>query len=155
MGSSSLADDYIDYDSGLYLARGHLSPASDFVYNSFQDATFYYINAAPQWQNFNAGNWVEVENGIRSFVEDQGRDLVVYTGTNGVMELDDSDGDKVEIYLYPDDEGDRLPVPKSVGLSSKGLQLFSWSVSPKLSMPGSSGSWWWMKAMRPASASSA
>ncbi len=49
---------------------------------------------------------------MRYFAEDYGRDLMVYTGTNGVCELDDVNGEKVEIYLYPDSEGDRLPVPK-------------------------------------------
>ena len=28
-----------------------------------QEATFYYINAQPQWQNINGGNWL-VFNGI-------------------------------------------------------------------------------------------
>ncbi len=80
------------------------------ISNYFQDATFYYINCAPQWQSFNAGNWLGIEDGVRAYVEDNGRDLVVYTGTSGVMELDDVDGSKVEIYLYPDEN--RLPVPK-------------------------------------------
>ncbi len=70
---------------------------------------------APQWQVFNGGNWVDIENSIRDLAEDQGRDVMVYTGTNGVMELDDVDGDKVEIHLYLEDqEGPRLPVPKQV-----------------------------------------
>ncbi len=36
VGSSSLAGEYIDPDQNVYLARGHLSPNSDFVYKSFQ-----------------------------------------------------------------------------------------------------------------------
>ena len=76
----------------------------------FKYSTFYYINAAPQWQTFNSGNWLSVENSVRSLAEDQGRELVVYTGTNGVMRLKDEEGDEVDIFLYPE-EG-RLPVPK-------------------------------------------
>ena len=36
-------------------------------------------------------------------------DLVAYTGTSGVIELEDVHGDSVAIYLY---EGDKLPVPR-------------------------------------------
>jgi len=35
-------------------------------------------------------------------------DLVVYTGTHGVLELEDINGDLVDIYLH----GDQLPVPR-------------------------------------------
>ena len=75
-----------------------------------QDATYYFTNVAPQWQGFNAGNWLDLENAVRDFVDNRNLDLVVYTGTNGVMELDDVNGNKVPILLYPED--DRLPVPK-------------------------------------------
>ncbi len=44
-------------DKKDYMARGHLAPDADFVYESFQDATYYYFNAAPQWQSINNGNW--------------------------------------------------------------------------------------------------
>jgi len=36
--------------------------------------------------------------------------LTVYTGTNGVMQLDDVNGNKVDIYLYAEEE--RVKVPK-------------------------------------------
>lgn len=55
---------------------------------------------------------MEVENGLRYYVENQQRDLKVYTGGHGICELDDVNGDKVEIWLYPDPAGDRLPVPR-------------------------------------------
>ncbi len=56
---------------------------------------------------------MQIENAIREFVEDQGRDLMVYTGTNGVMQLDDVDGEKVDIHLYLEDPtGPMLAVPK-------------------------------------------
>lgn len=43
--------------STQFLSRGHLTAKSDFVFATGQRASFYFINAAPQWQPFNAGNW--------------------------------------------------------------------------------------------------
>ena len=31
-----------------YFAKGHLSPDAAFVYNVMQDATYYFVNVAPQ-----------------------------------------------------------------------------------------------------------
>lgn len=50
-----LADKYVT--TSQFLARGHLAAKTDFIYATGQRATFYFINAAPQWQPFNAGNW--------------------------------------------------------------------------------------------------
>lgn len=47
--------------STQFLARGHLAAKSDFVFATGQRASFYFINAAPQWQPFNAGNWMWLE----------------------------------------------------------------------------------------------
>ena len=58
--------------------------------------------------NFNARNWAYLEQGVRDFTIAHSTDYVVYTGTSEVMELEDVNGDLVEIYLYQD----RLPVPK-------------------------------------------
>ena len=49
------------------------------------------------------------ENECRDFVEERGLDLVVYTGTHGVCQLPDVNGDLVDIFLY---SGSRLPVPR-------------------------------------------
>ena len=38
-------------------------------------------------------------------------DVVVYNGTNGVLELANVEGHMVEIFLY---DGDKLPVPRCV-----------------------------------------
>ena len=53
----------------LYLARGHLAPNADFMTYAWQDATFTFIDVAPQWQSFNAGNWLDLENGVRYLAE--------------------------------------------------------------------------------------
>jgi hypothetical protein len=46
----------------------------------------------------------------RDYVERENKDVLVYSGTHGVCELKDINGDLVEIWLYPQ-EG-RLPVPR-------------------------------------------
>ena len=96
--SQDLADKYVqDFDSGLFLARGHLAPNADFIFYSWMDATYHFVNVAPQWQAFNGeevkrsweysdfsflgGNWMYFENGCRDFAVDRQLDLVVYTGT--------------------------------------------------------------------------
>ena len=50
VGSSTLAAKYIDVAKSYYFARGHLSPDGDFVDAASQDASYYFINVAPQWQ---------------------------------------------------------------------------------------------------------
>jgi len=108
--NQSLADEYVqDFESEIYLARGHLAPNADFIFYSWMDSTYHFVNVAPQWQAFNGGNWMYFENGLRDFVEERKMDLVVYTGTHGVCQLEDTDGNMVDIFLYLPD---RLPVPK-------------------------------------------
>lgn len=52
-------DTYVN--STKYLTRGHLAAKTDFVFATGQQASFYYINAAPQWNPINAGNWNRLE----------------------------------------------------------------------------------------------
>ena len=78
-----------------------------------QKASYHYVNAQAQWQTFNGENWFYLEDGLREFVTKKGKDFLVYTGTHGVCELDDVNGNKREIYLNlerPDLA--RLPVPR-------------------------------------------
>ena len=89
MGSRELAEHYIQ-GGELYLARGHLAPNADFIFDSWRDATFHYVNAAPQWQSFNGGpgpsstsparNWATLEDNCRLLAVERGLDLMVYTG---------------------------------------------------------------------------
>ena len=62
-GSSTLI---IDTASGStkYFSKGHLSPKYDFVYKSMQQATYYFLNSAPQFREFDSGNWDALEDGI-------------------------------------------------------------------------------------------
>ena len=81
VGSQALADKYIgDQSSQLFLSRGHLAPNADFIFYSWQDSTFFFINVAPQWQSFNGRNWNTFEQACRNFAVDRNLDLVVYTG---------------------------------------------------------------------------
>ena len=75
-------------------------------------ASFFLNNSRKNFGNTNfplGGNWMYFENGVRDFVTDRKLDLVVYTGTHGVCELADIDGNMVDIYLY---SPDKLPVPR-------------------------------------------
>ena len=48
-----------------FLSKGHLSPNAGFVYDVQQDATYYFLNVAPQFQSFNNGNWKSLEYAVR------------------------------------------------------------------------------------------
>ncbi len=84
-------DGFIVSDGNNYFARGHLSPDAAFVYDAFQvgvkllgsrcskdgllhhwpfqNATYYFINVAPQFQAFNNGNWKSLEGKVRKYAE--------------------------------------------------------------------------------------
>jgi len=113
VGSEELADTYVEDSGDVYMARGHFAPKADFMFTTWQRASYHYINVQAQWQIFNAGNWVYLENGLRDYVVAKGKDMLVYTGSHGVMELDDIDGKKVSINLNLEmPEVARLPAPR-------------------------------------------
>jgi hypothetical protein len=96
-----------------FLSRGHLSAKSDFVYASQQNATFRFVNVAPQWQPFNEGNWEKLESSVRAYADKKKLDLVVYTGTYDVATLPNDNGIKTKLYLYFDvNKNPGIPVPK-------------------------------------------
>jgi len=110
LGSEELADKYIgDQSSQLFLSRGHLAPNADFIFESWKDSSFWFVNVAPQWQSFNGRNWATFEDNCRDFAVSRGLDLTVYTGTSGVVQLPDVNDQLVAIYLY---NKDQLPVPR-------------------------------------------
>ncbi|XP_058124824.1 uncharacterized protein LOC131285416 [Anopheles ziemanni] len=115
LGSKARADALLDSKKGMFFARGHLAAKSDFVFGSHQRASFWLMNVAPQWQRFNGFNWQRIETGVKSYVADRDLQLTVYTGTYGVLELPDGNGDQREIYLDFDPTRDppgRVPVPQ-------------------------------------------
>ena len=107
------ADAYFDISKQWYFARGHFAPDGDFIDAGHQDATYYYINTAPQWQSFNNGNWKYLESSTRDIAAKRSLTLTTYTGGFEVLELADIDGDMQPIYLSNDSEGYAIiPVPK-------------------------------------------
>ncbi|XP_030238691.1 uncharacterized protein LOC108652332 isoform X1 [Drosophila navojoa] len=107
------ASQYFDIGSNVYLARGHLSAKTDFIFGAAQQASFFFVNAAPQWQTFNAGNWERIEDSVRKFVAAENITVDCYTGTWGVSTLPDAEGVPQELYLDFDENSNGLiPVPK-------------------------------------------
>ncbi|CAH0628805.1 unnamed protein product [Chrysodeixis includens] len=104
---NTLADQYVTTQQ--FLARGHLAAKSDYVFATGQRATFYFINAAPQWQPFNAGNWNWLEQNLRARIGAAGYRTTVYTGTFGVTQLRDANNRFHDIYLVR--ERNQIPVP--------------------------------------------
>ncbi|XP_050324964.1 uncharacterized protein LOC126756153 isoform X2 [Bactrocera neohumeralis] len=97
-------------DETSYLARGHIAPFADFIFCYEQYATFNYANVAPKWQAVNAGNWVRVENAVRKIASSKQSDLLVFTGTLGVLELRNPlTSRNTSIYLG---ENQKIAVPK-------------------------------------------
>ncbi|EDW94353.1 uncharacterized protein LOC6533941 [Drosophila yakuba] len=107
------ASPYFNTSSNVYLARGHLSAKTDFVFGAAQQASFFFVNVAPQWQTFNGGNWERIEDSVRKFVADENITVDCYTGTWGVSTLPDVNGVERELYLDFDENNNGLiPVPK-------------------------------------------
>lgn len=101
-GSDMKAREFLDQ---TYLARGHLAPDGDFIFVSWQFATYYYINTVPQWQSINNGNWKHIESELRSKADKLKTDLKIFTGGFKVLEL----------------EGQRIT------LTSDGLEVPAWT----------------------------
>lgn len=93
------ANEFVQLKNHTYLSRGHLMAKVDLIYGDLQRATFYYINAAPQWQPINAGNWEWTEASLRSFVGAESVEVEVITGTIGVLQLPDCNNKLIDIYL--------------------------------------------------------
>ena len=113
VGSYDLAVKYVDVSQSYFFARGHLAPDGDFIDAGSQDATYYYINAAPQWQSFNNGNWKSLEFGVRDLAISRARDMVIYTGTYDILTLADVNGVQKPIYVAKDTNNNYvIPAPK-------------------------------------------
>ena len=113
LASDQLVSQYINVSKSYYFARGHFSPDGDFIDSASQDATYYYINVAPQWQSFNNGNWKSLEIATRNLAASRSTNLITYTGGHGILTLADVKGVQKPIYLAFDSNGKGLiPVPK-------------------------------------------
>ncbi|XP_028390731.1 uncharacterized protein LOC114515638 [Dendronephthya gigantea] len=67
-----------------FCSRGHLVPNGAFDTKDERDLTFTMTNIAPQWQEFNAGNWNAVEQAVKAYVNNVGHGVYVFTGTAGM-----------------------------------------------------------------------
>lgn len=84
----------------------------DVLIGSHQRATFYYVNAAPQWQTLNKNNWNVLEQNVRAYAIKRNANLDVYTGTFRVATLNDVNGREQQLYLYDQNGRRALPVPR-------------------------------------------
>lgn len=97
----------------FYLAKGHLTAKTDFVYGAAQTATFHFVNTAPQWQNFNSMNWLRTENSVRSVASSRQQDMIVYTGIYGILTLaDNENGNEQGLYLFVDGNTRAVTIPE-------------------------------------------
>uniref|UniRef100_A0AAG5DH18 DNA/RNA non-specific endonuclease domain-containing protein n=1 Tax=Anopheles atroparvus TaxID=41427 RepID=A0AAG5DH18_ANOAO len=107
LGSATLASQYIN--SSSYLAKGHLTPDGDAIVDSWTAATYFFINAAPEWQAVNVGNWLRVENAVRKVATQLNDTVLVYTGVYDILQLPGVSGKLVPITLA---DGGLVEVPK-------------------------------------------
>ncbi|XP_061500725.1 uncharacterized protein LOC1275759 isoform X1 [Anopheles gambiae] len=107
LGSAEHASKFIDSTS--YLAKGHLTPDGDAVLDSWAGATYFFINAVPEWQVVNGGNWLRVENAARKVAIQLNDTVDVYSGVYDVLQLPNKKGNLVSLSLGDDGV---VPVPK-------------------------------------------
>jgi hypothetical protein len=111
LDDEAAADRFIEPDpSDVFMARGHIAAMTDFILATEQQATFLFINTAPQWQTFNSLNWVSVEISSRRLAADRNINLDVYTGTHGITRLWNTAGSRRQIFL--DWPAARIPAPQ-------------------------------------------
>lgn len=67
------------------------------------------MNAIPQFQSINAGNWLRIESLTRRMAEHFNNDLIVYTGVYNQLKLKNSYGQETPMYLG---EANKIMVPQ-------------------------------------------
>ena len=69
-----------EYD-GYGYDRGHLAPSADFRWSQRAlSESYFYSNMSPQLPTFNREIWADLEGLVRSYVYENKRPLIVYTG---------------------------------------------------------------------------
>lgn len=112
LGSDRLAGELIQPSGDLFLSRGHLAARSDFIFGNHQLASFYFVNAAPQWQSFNGGNWATLEDHLKRYIARRNINTEIYTGTFGLLTFPDIRGVHQPIHLSVANNRRRIPVPQ-------------------------------------------
>lgn len=111
LGLSNSSTKYIG-NGNLFLSRGHIAAAADFYYPSQINATYRYVNMAPQWQSINGQNWNQVEIDSRNYANAKGVTLNVWAGTYAIATLpNEKTSEETELYLYVEGSAKALPVP--------------------------------------------
>ncbi|XP_063709815.1 uncharacterized protein LOC134838253 [Culicoides brevitarsis] len=125
------AEKLIDVNSAKkFLARGHLAPKGDFVFAPKKLITCHLINAAPQWQSINNGNWSNMEDGIKKIVKNNPDYILeIFTGTFGIFAYDN-----VPLYLIPGNP-DKIPIPKAFYKIIHVIQTDEWFVIVSVNNP--------------------
>lgn len=97
----------------FFIHRGHLAPNADFFYDTIRFSTFYYINAAPQWNTVNRA-WLKLENYVRNLAEAKKKNFTIWTGTHGILTFLDAEQQQEEVYLFAATikKHNKLPIPK-------------------------------------------
>lgn len=73
-------DGKFNYD-GFGFDRGHLAPSADFRWSEQGlSQSYYYSNMTPQRPGFNRESWADIENTLRSIVENNPQRYFVLTG---------------------------------------------------------------------------
>ncbi|GAB0091767.1 DNA/RNA non-specific endonuclease [Sergentomyia squamirostris] len=106
LGSQAQAERFLT--SSSFMSRGHLAPDGDGIYRSWQFATYFYTNVAPQWQQTNGGNWLRVEDKTRTKAHNIQQDLLIFTGTFDILTLPHVNGQQIPLTL----EAGGIEVPK-------------------------------------------
>lgn len=72
--------DNFDIQKQFFCAKGHLTPNADFTNDDQRSLTMITTNIAPQWQSFNSINWAGLEDAVRTYAQNNNRDVYVFTG---------------------------------------------------------------------------
>ncbi|OXA39543.1 uncharacterized protein LOC110861159 [Folsomia candida] len=107
LGPTNYARFFPDQQPYAYTC-GHLFARGDVNTRVGQASTMFYLNVAPQQGILNAGNWKKIEDDVRVLVDPGNALLKVWTGTFGLLELPNDNGNMVKMYLG---QG-AIPVPK-------------------------------------------
>jgi hypothetical protein len=96
---------------GFCFTPRQLTDRGSFVYIPQQQATFRYINVAPQWY-FLDYNLNKLERNVVDYVKTNKLDLEVYTGTFGVASYPhEITGEDVALFMYVSGSDKAVPVP--------------------------------------------
>lgn len=98
LGSKEQAEKFVK-NGTIFLNKGHLTPRGDGVFHTWKHATYFYMNAVPQWNVINDGNWKSVETRTRAIASQLQEDMIVIQGTRGVLSLPNTESQSVEVSL--------------------------------------------------------